>query len=109
MKKYIFLIVLFLSSCATPNYTDSTIVKKSFYLNKELVKFEMDNGYCYYRKKIKNGYLNYYKSDKGNILADMLNWDSYPPCELEIKTDNKEVIKQIKILQDNIKCAYILR
>ena len=109
MKKYILFAALFLTSCATLNYNNQNIVKKSFYLNKPLVKFEMDNGYCYYRKKINGGYLNYYKSSSGNILANLLTWDSYPDCELEIKTNNKGVITQIKILQDDIKCAYILR
>ena len=84
-----------LSSCATTYNPKPKKVTKSFYLNKSLMLFEMDNGYCYAREPLNNGgYKNYWQSDKGNILANLMDWDSYPYCKLALIQ-----IKIIKLLK----------
>ena len=109
MKKLLPFIMLIFTSCAT-YAPQSAIVRKSFYLNKSLSKFEIDNGFCYYREKIPNGgYINHFKSSGINIIADIKNLDSYPECKLDLITNNKNIITQIRIVEDDIKCAYILK
>ena len=107
----IFTVFFIITGCSTTipqNPNNGYLVKKSLYLNKELIKFEIDNGYCKSRKAMPDGgYINYYISDSGNIIANMLDWDSYPPCKLAIKTDKDGIIKEIRVIEDDIKCAYI--
>jgi len=110
MKKIILIITIFLTGCATNYSVAPQDVTKSLYLNKHLSKFEMDNGFCYKREPLANGgYKNYWRSDKGNILANALSWDSYPYCELELDTNKAGIVERIKILEDDIKCAYALK
>ena len=115
MKKYILLgLVIFFSGCSNysiePNSSDSNYVKRSLYLNQPLSRFELDNGFCYAREPLPNGgYINYWKSDSGNIIADALDWDSYPYCKLALITDNKNIIRKIKILEDDVKCVSVLK
>jgi hypothetical protein len=110
MKKILLIITIFLTGCATNSTIAPKIVSKSLYLNKELSKFEMENGYCYKREpKRDGGYKNYWRSDSGNILANALTWDSYPYCELELDTNPQGIIKTIKIVEDDIKCIYALK
>jgi hypothetical protein len=102
-------LVLF-SSCATNQPSKPEVLKRSFYLNRSLITFEMNNGYCYSREKLPNGgYKNYYRSDRGNIIADLLRWDSYPYCELELITDKNNIVRKITILEDAFECAHIIR
>jgi len=113
-KTLILLIALFLlfSGCAKiqPTKSQPEVVKKSFYLNKSLMYFEMDNGYCYAREPLNNGgYKNYWQSDKGNILANLMDWDSYPYCKLALYTNKENKIIKIEIIEDSIHCAYALK
>ena len=110
MKTKLFLIIILfaLSSCVNTPYP--RVVKKSLYLNKPLMKFEMDNGYTTLKKKLDNGsYIYTYRSDQGSIMANLFDFEGYPPCILEIKTNKDKIIKEIKIIEDDIKCAYILK
>ncbi len=108
MRYFIVIVALIFSSCATS--TSPKIVKKSLYLNKSLMKFEMDNGFCYAREALKNGgYKNYWSSDRGNILANALSWDNYPPCKLELFTNKKNIITKIVVVEDSIECVGVLK
>jgi len=114
MRKFILIPILFLaffSGCATTTTNPQPeVVRKSFYLNKPLVQFEMDNGYCYSREPLNGGgYINYWQSDKGNIIANLMDWDSYPYCKLALYTNKDNIITKIEILEDSIKCAYALK
>jgi len=110
MKKYFLIGAILLSGCAVTNFITPQVVTKSLYLNKPLSRFEMDNGFCYAREKTSyGGYINHWKSSGGNMFADALNWDSYPPCRLDLKTNKQNIVTQIKIIEDDIKCAYVLR
>ena len=110
MKKIILIITIFLTGCVTNSNISPKSVTKSLYLNKPLSKFEIDNGFCYKREALASGgYKNYWRSDKGNILANALSWDSYPYCELELDTNKYGIVTNIKILEDDIKCAYALK
>ena len=109
MKSFILILIVLFSGCATQEI-GPTRVTKSHYLGKALMKFEMDNGFCYNRRALASGgYINYYQSSGVNIINSILDWDSYPECKLAIKTNKDKIITQINILEDDIKCAYILR
>jgi len=111
LKLAIFLTIFMLfTSCSTTSQPKPEVVKKSFYLNKSLMLFEMDNGYCYAREPLNNGgYKNYWQSDKGNIIANLMDWDSYPYCKLALYTNKDNKITKIEILEDSIQCAYALK
>jgi hypothetical protein len=110
MKPYILLAVAaILTSCATTQ-PKPEVVNKSFYLNKPLLTFELNNGSCNSKKPTPDGgYINNWQSDSGNIIANALNWNSYPYCKLELTTDKNSIVRKIRILENDIKCAYVLR
>ena len=111
-NKIVLLIAFLLSGCVNSNYSlkNSTTVTKSLYLNKPLLKFEMDNGYVTLKKELSDGSKIYiYRSDRGAILASLYSFDDYPPCILEIKTNKENIIKKINIIERSMKCAYILK
>jgi len=94
--------ILFLSGCATTNYNS---VKKSWYLNRDLATFEVNNGFCYAREKSSDGgYLNYWKSSSVRDLFD----DSLE-CRLILKTNKNNIVKEIKIIDYSFACATVLR
>jgi hypothetical protein len=102
-------ITLTLNGCLQYNPKPKEVTK-SFYLNKSLTRFEIDNGYCYAREKSSDGgYINYWRSDRGAPLIDALTWDSFPYCELRIKTNKDSIITKIEVLEDDIKCAWVLK
>ena len=109
--KVIFIgVVLIFSGCSNNYNAKPKVVTKSLYLNKSLTKFEMDNGFCYKREPLPNGgYKNYWRSDKGSILANALSWDSYPYCELALITDKNNIVRKIEIIEDDIKCVGALK
>jgi len=108
MRYTTLLLSLFLASCATS--TTPTVVQKSLYLHKSLMKFEMDNGFCYAKKPLKSGGVKcLWSSDSGNILASALSWDNYPPCKLELFTNKEKIITKIVIIEDGIECAGVLK
>ena len=103
------LVAFGLSSCASYNPTPKKVTR-SFYLNRSLMRFELDNGFCYAREKTPDGgYINYWRSNRGGALVDVLNWDSYPYCELKLKTDKNSIIRDIEIVEDDPKCAWVLK
>ncbi len=108
------ILALFLTSCVNNQniQKDSVVeVKRSWYLNRSLMDFEMNNGFCYETKDLGNGEsVCYYQSDRvGTIIQDLFDEDSYPYCKVALYTDSKKIIRKIEILEDDIKCARILR
>ena len=109
MRVFILVISLFLSAC-TPSTPTPKIVHKSFYLHKNIMLFELNNGFCSQKTPLANkGYKYIWRSDRGNIFDNLFNWDSYPPCIIELQTNEKNIITAIKILEDDIKCIQVLR
>jgi len=108
---FLSLLLGILTNCSGANYSNSNEVKKSLYLNKRYMKFVMDNGPSYKDIKLSNGgSIHYWRSDFGNLIASARNWDnSLDYCELVIKTNKKQIIKKIAIINNSIKCAGVLK
>ena len=105
------LLIAILTNCSSANYSQNSEVKKSLYLNKRYMKFVVDNGPSYRDIKLSNGgFIHYWRSDFGNLIASARNWDnSLDYCELVIKTNKKQIIKKIAIINNSINCAGVLK
>ena len=102
MKYYILLSFIFFSACS--NYQTSAVVSKSLYLNKPLMKFEMDNGFCYQKKRLDDGSYKCLWSSSNNFTNNLFD-DEYPPCRLELLTDSKKIVKKITIIEKSLGCV----
>jgi len=99
--------ILFLSGCATTSFNSE--VKKSWYINRDLATFEVNNGFCYAREKSSDGgYLNYWKSGSVRDLFGEGSDDSLE-CRLMLKTNKNNIVKEIKIIDYSFACATVLR
>ena len=112
MKRWTIPAVLFLLTACTPQAPAPQPVRKSLYLNKRLMKFEMDNGYCYRRVALKNGNtLHYWRSDTGRLISIATGRDDNFPdyCELALETDPARVIRKIYIIEPSVICNTVLK
>ena len=91
-------------------YSNAKRVKRSSFIGKELVSFEMYAGPTSRWKRLPNGdTLQYWDSKMIGFFVSKGDDGMGSQCILILKTDKNKIIKDIRIVEDGIACGPALR
>ena len=91
-------------------YNKASPVRKTSLIGKKLVYFEMNSGPTSRWKTLANGdTLQYWDSRRAGLLVSRDDDGMGSQCILILKTDNRKVIKNVKIVENGIACGFALR